>query len=70
MLHNLNRCIGRNSFDLVSRYARLKRLFDIIELDRVISKSWKEDLNKYRRDYSVEGELRSIICIHVHGLCR
>ena len=68
LIRELNGYIDRNSFALTSRYAGLKRIFDITSLDKAIHKCWKEELDRYRKDYSVKGELRSIIGMHVYGM--
>lgn len=68
LLQELNGYIDRNSFSLVSRYAGLKRIFDITSLDKTIHKCWKEELDRYKKDYSVKGDLRSIIGMHVYGM--
>jgi hypothetical protein len=68
LLQELNGYIDRNSFALTSRYAGLKRIFDVTRLDKTIHKCWKEELDRYKKDYSVKGELRSIIGMHVYGM--
>lgn len=68
MLQELNGYINRNSFALTSRYTGLKQIFDITNLDKTIQKCWKEELDRYKKDYSVKGDLRSIIGMHVYGM--
>jgi len=68
LIQELNGYIDRNSFALTSRYAGLKRIFDVTRLDKTIHKCWKEELDRYKKDYSVKGELRSIIGMHVYGM--
>ena len=68
LLQELNGYIDRNSFALTSRYAGLKRIFDITRLDNVLHTCWKEELDRYKKDYSVKGELRSIIGMHVYSM--
>lgn len=68
LLQELNGYIDRNSFALTSRYAGLKRIFDVTSLDKTIHNCWKEELDRYKKDYSVKGDLRSIIGMHVYGM--
>lgn len=68
LLQELNGYINRNSFALTSRYTGLKQIFDITNLDKTIQKCWKEELDRYKKDYSVKGDLRSIIGMHVYGM--
>lgn len=68
MLQELNGYIDRNNFALASRYAGLKRIFDITSLERTIHKCWKEELDRYKKNYSIKGDLRSIIGMHIYSM--
>ena len=68
LIQELNGCIDRNSFALASRYAGLKRIFTITGFDNVLNTCWQNELDKYRKQYSVGGELRSIVGMHVYGM--
>ena len=68
LLQELNGYIDRNSFALTSRHAGLKRIFDVTSLDKTIHKCWKEELDRYKKDYSIKGDLRSIIGMHVYDM--
>lgn len=68
MLQELNGYIDRNNFALASRYAGLKRIFDITSLERTIHKYWKEELDRYKKNYSIKGDLRSIIGMHIYSM--
>lgn len=68
MLRNLKRHMDRNTFSLVSRYYGLKRIFDRIDMDEVINKCKRKGLNKYKKDYNREGDLLSIVGMHIYGM--
>ncbi|MCJ7697466.1 MAG: IS4 family transposase [Thermoplasmata archaeon] len=53
---------------MASRYAGLKRIFTITGFDNVLNTCWQNELDKYRKQYSVGGELRSIVGMHVYGM--
>lgn len=68
LIQELNGCIDRNSYVLASRYAGLKKIFTFTGFDTIINACWQKELDKYRKDYSVEGELRSIVGMHIYGM--
>jgi len=68
LIQELNGCIDRNSYALASRYAGLQRIFTITGFDNVLNTCWQNELDKYRKQYSVGGELRSIVGMHVYGM--
>jgi len=68
MLRNLEQHIDRNTFSLVSRYYGLKRIFDRIDMDEIINKCKREGLNKYKKDYNREGDLLSIVGMHIYDM--
>jgi hypothetical protein len=68
LIQGLNGCIDRNSYALASRYAGLKKIFTLTGFDTIINTCWLNELDRYRKDYSVQGELRSIVGMHVYGM--
>jgi len=68
LIQELNGCIDRNSYALASRYAGLKKIFTFTGFDTIINTCWQNELDKYRKDYSLEGELRSIVGMHIYGM--
>jgi hypothetical protein len=68
LIQELYGCIDRNSYALASRYAGLKKIFTLTGFDTIINTCWQNELDRYRKDYSVEGELRSIVGMHVYGM--
>jgi len=68
LIQELNGCIDRNSYALASRYAGLKKIFTLTGFDTIINTCWQNELDKYRKDYSLEGELRSIVGMHIYGM--
>lgn len=68
MLQNLKGHIDRNTFSLVSRFYGLKRIFDRIDMDEIINKCKREGLNKYKKEYNREGDLQSIIGMHIYDM--
>jgi hypothetical protein len=68
MLRDLKQHIDRNTFSLVSRYYGLKRIFDRIDMDEIINKCKREGLNKYKKDYNREGDLLSIVGMHIYDM--
>lgn len=68
LIQELNGCIDRNSYALASRYAGLNKIFTFTGFDTIINTCWQKELDKYRKDYSVEGELRSIVGMHIYRM--
>jgi hypothetical protein len=67
-IEGLNSCLDRNTFSLLSRYAGLKQIFNITGYNQIIKRYWRDELEKYRKDHSVESLLRSIIGMHIYGM--
>jgi len=67
-IEELNSCLDRNSFSLLSRYAGLKRIFSITGYNQIIQQCWRDELDKYRKDHSIGSLLRSIIGMHIFGM--
>ena len=67
-IEGLNSCLDRNTFSLLSRYAGLKQIFNITGYNQIIKRCWRDELEKYRKDHSVESLLRSIIGMHIYGM--
>jgi len=68
MIKGLNSCLDRNTFSLLSRYAGLQRIFSITGYNQIIKRCWRDELEKYRKDHSVESLFRSIIGMHIYGM--
>lgn len=68
MLQSLKQHMDRNTFSLVSRYYGLKRIFNRIDMDEIINKCKREGLNKYKKDYNREGDLLSIVGMHIYDI--
>ena len=67
-IEGLNSCLERNSFSLMSRYAGLQRIFTLTGYNQIIQHCWRRELDKYRKNHSVESLLRSITGIHIYGM--
>lgn len=67
-IEGLNSCLDRNSFSLMSRYAGLQRIFTLTGYNQIIQRCWRKELDKYRKNHSVESLLRSIIGMHIYGM--